>query len=167
MFLYAPSRGSGMKIKILEAMAFGVPVVTTGEGVEGLPAVDGVHAGVCEDDAGLIERHRRPAGRPRPAEPPCRAARRLIETFCGRSDPRRHRGDLRSDGGVAVTNRPELTPGLGGARLLVRRCQRSPGPAAGRSAASGPRVSGPEWLRGSVRHRLSLRLGIISRKVVG
>ena len=45
-----------MKVKIQEAMAFGVPVVTTGEGVEGLSAVDGVHAGICEDDAGLIER---------------------------------------------------------------------------------------------------------------
>ena len=67
--VYAPSRGSGMKIKILEAMAFGVPVVTTSEGVEGFPAVDGVHAGVCEDDAGLIERDRRPAERPRAAEP--------------------------------------------------------------------------------------------------
>src|SRR5439155_3194134 len=56
ILLYAPSRGSGMKIKILEAMAFGVPVVTTSEGVEGIPAIDGVHAGICEDDDGLIER---------------------------------------------------------------------------------------------------------------
>lgn len=56
VLLYAPGRGSGMKIKVLEALAFGVPVVTTSEGVEGLPAQDGVHAGVCEDDAGLIER---------------------------------------------------------------------------------------------------------------
>jgi glycosyltransferase involved in cell wall biosynthesis len=56
VMLYAPGRGSGMKIKILEALGFGVPVVTTSEGVEGLPAIDGVHAGVCEDDAGLIER---------------------------------------------------------------------------------------------------------------
>src|SRR5258708_2474340 len=53
---YATERGSGMKIKILEALAFGVPVVTTSEGVEGIPAEDGVHAGVCDDDAGLIKR---------------------------------------------------------------------------------------------------------------
>ena len=52
-----------MKIKILEAMAFGVPVVTTSEGVEGLPAVDGEHAGVCEDDAGPDRPDRRPAER--------------------------------------------------------------------------------------------------------
>ena len=56
VMLYAPGRGSGMKIKILESLGYGVPVVTTSEGVEGLPATDGVHAGICEDDAGLIER---------------------------------------------------------------------------------------------------------------
>lgn len=56
VMLYAPARGSGMKIKILEAFAYGVPVVTTNEGVEGIPAIDGVHASVAEDDAGLIER---------------------------------------------------------------------------------------------------------------
>jgi glycosyltransferase involved in cell wall biosynthesis len=56
VMLYAPGRGSGMKVKVLESMALGVPVVTTSEGVEGLTAVDGVHAGVSDDDAGLIER---------------------------------------------------------------------------------------------------------------
>lgn len=56
VMLYAPSRGTGMKIKVLESLGFGVPVVTTSEGVEGLPANDGEHAGICEDDAGLIER---------------------------------------------------------------------------------------------------------------
>jgi hypothetical protein len=83
VLLYAPGRGSGMKIKILEALGYGVPVVTTAEGVEGLPAVDGVHAGVCEDDDGLIDRtvrllldsdaqnHQRTAGRA------------LLESHCG------------------------------------------------------------------------------------
>lgn len=56
VFLYTPARGSGMKIKILEALAWGVPVVTTQEGVEGLPALDGIHAGICDEDSGLIER---------------------------------------------------------------------------------------------------------------
>jgi glycosyltransferase involved in cell wall biosynthesis len=56
VFVYAPGRGSGMKIKILEAMLFGIPVVTTSEGAEGFPAIDGVHAGICEDDKGLIDR---------------------------------------------------------------------------------------------------------------
>ncbi len=56
VLLYAPSRGSGMKVKVIEAMALGVPVVTTTEGVEGLDAVDRVHAGIAEDDPGLVER---------------------------------------------------------------------------------------------------------------
>ena len=47
---YAPGRGSGMKIKIMEAMAYGVPVVTTSEGVEGMAVVSGEHGLVAEDD---------------------------------------------------------------------------------------------------------------------
>jgi polysaccharide biosynthesis protein PslH len=83
VLLYAPGRGSGMKIKIQEAMAFGVPVVTTSEGIEGLPAEDGVHAGVCEDDAGLIDRtvallqDRALQDRRR------HAARAMLESSCG------------------------------------------------------------------------------------
>jgi glycosyltransferase involved in cell wall biosynthesis len=83
VFLYAPSRGSGMKIKILEAMAFGVPVVTTSEGVEGLPAEDGVHAGVCEDDAGLIDRTVALLEDPARQDRQRAAARRLLESHCG------------------------------------------------------------------------------------
>ena len=83
VLLYAPGRGSGMKIKILEAFAYGVPVVTTSEGVEGIPAVDGVHAGVCEDDAGLIERAvallRDSVAQNRQRT----AARELLESHCG------------------------------------------------------------------------------------
>ena len=72
-----------MKIKIQEAMAYGVPIVTTSEGVEGIPAIDGVHVGLAEDDQGLIDRavdllndvdlqNRRRV-----------AARALIESVCG------------------------------------------------------------------------------------
>jgi glycosyltransferase involved in cell wall biosynthesis len=83
VMLYAPGRGSGMKIKILEALGYGVPVVTTSEGVEGLPAVDGVHAGVAEDDAGLIDRTVRLL-RDRAAQNRLRAAgRTLLESHCG------------------------------------------------------------------------------------
>jgi len=56
VMLYAPARGSGMKVKVLEAFALGIPVVTTSEGVEGIAAEDGVHAGVADDDHGLVER---------------------------------------------------------------------------------------------------------------
>ncbi len=55
-FVYAPKRGSGMKIKVLEAMALGAPVVTTTEGVEGLCAEDGIHARISDTDEGLVER---------------------------------------------------------------------------------------------------------------
>lgn len=56
VLLYAPGRGSGMKVKVIEAMALGVDVVTTWEGVEGLEAIDRVHAGIADDDSGLIDR---------------------------------------------------------------------------------------------------------------
>jgi len=83
VMLYAPQVGSGMKVKVLEALAQGTPVVTTRDGVEGLPAVDGVHAGICDDDAGLVERT---VALLKDAE--LRRARRLagrelVETTCG------------------------------------------------------------------------------------
>ncbi len=56
VMLYAPGCGSGTKVKVQEAFCQGVPVVTTTEGVEGLFAQDGIHAGVCDDDEGLINR---------------------------------------------------------------------------------------------------------------
>ena len=86
VMLYAPAVGSGMKVKVLEAIAFGVPVVTNAEGAEGLPVVDGVHAGVAEDDEGLVERTvallQDETQRRRQAE----AARRMFEEIC---NPRR------------------------------------------------------------------------------
>jgi len=39
---YPIPRGSGMKVKVLEALALGVPVVTTPDGAEGVPVNDGV-----------------------------------------------------------------------------------------------------------------------------
>ena len=83
VLLYAPGRGSGMKIKILEAIGYGVPVVTTSEGIEGMPAIDGVHAGVCEDDAGLIDRAVSLLGDQAAQNRQRRAARELLESHCG------------------------------------------------------------------------------------
>lgn len=48
--VYAPSRGSGMKVKIMESMAYGVPVVTTWEGVEGIEYLNGQDCWVAESD---------------------------------------------------------------------------------------------------------------------
>jgi glycosyltransferase involved in cell wall biosynthesis len=47
VLLYPIERGSGMKVKVLEAIASGVPVVTTPAGAEGIEAGEGV---VVEDD---------------------------------------------------------------------------------------------------------------------
>jgi glycosyltransferase involved in cell wall biosynthesis len=82
VLLYAPGRGSGMKIKILEAMALGAPVVTTSEGVEGLPAEDNVHAGIADDDQGLIERTVALLTDPNRQNRQRRAARELVESYC-------------------------------------------------------------------------------------
>jgi polysaccharide biosynthesis protein PslH len=44
-----------MKVKVMEAMAFGVPVVTTWEGMEGFDYEDGIHCRVGETDEELAE----------------------------------------------------------------------------------------------------------------
>jgi glycosyltransferase involved in cell wall biosynthesis len=81
--LYAPPRGSGMKVKVLESFALGTPVVTNAEGVEGLPALDGVHAGVAEDDAGLVARAVDLLRSPALRDARRLAARALLESHCG------------------------------------------------------------------------------------
>jgi glycosyltransferase involved in cell wall biosynthesis len=45
--------GSGTRLKILEALAHGRPVVTTAKGAEGLDAEDGVHLLVADDPRGF------------------------------------------------------------------------------------------------------------------
>jgi glycosyltransferase involved in cell wall biosynthesis len=50
VFTYPLPQGSGVKVKILEAMAWGIPIVTTRDGVEGIEAVDGVHCFVAEEN---------------------------------------------------------------------------------------------------------------------
>jgi glycosyltransferase involved in cell wall biosynthesis len=82
LLLYAPERGSGMKVKVLEAFAYGVPVVTTSEGVEGIPAQDGIHAGISDEDAGLVERTLGLLRDPTQQESQRRAARTLVEKHC-------------------------------------------------------------------------------------
>ena len=50
VLLYPLARGSGMKVKVLEAMASGVPVVTTPAGAEGIAPNDGVVVTNTSDD---------------------------------------------------------------------------------------------------------------------
>ncbi len=83
VMVYAPTRGSGMKMKVLESLAFGIPVVTTSEGAEGIPAVDMVHMGLCENDAGLIERTVRILKNPDLQEQLRTQGRELLASHCG------------------------------------------------------------------------------------
>lgn len=46
--------GSGMRIKMVEAMAASLPVVTTSIGCEGIPVTDGVHAWIRDDVDGFV-----------------------------------------------------------------------------------------------------------------
>jgi len=50
LLLYPLERGSGMKVKVLEAIASGLPVVTTSAGTEGIDAGDGIVV-EAEDEA--------------------------------------------------------------------------------------------------------------------
>jgi glycosyltransferase involved in cell wall biosynthesis len=85
VMLYAPTEGSGMKVKVLEAFALGAPVVTTPDGVEGIPAVDGVHAGIAADDEGLVERAVALLSNPALQIERRLAARALLEEYCAPS----------------------------------------------------------------------------------
>jgi glycosyltransferase involved in cell wall biosynthesis len=82
VMLYAPVSGSGMKVKVMEAFALGTPVVTTSEGVEGIPAEDGIHAGICEDDQGLIDRTVELLNYPHLQQERRIKARELLESYC-------------------------------------------------------------------------------------
>lgn len=72
--------GGGTRLKILEAMALGTPVVTTSKGAEGLAGVDGEHLLIADAPARfaqrVVELLRDPAHRERLAY----NARRLVET---------------------------------------------------------------------------------------
>ena len=48
--------GSGVRVKLLEAFAAGIPVVSTRVGAEGLAREDGEFCGLADDPAGFAER---------------------------------------------------------------------------------------------------------------
>ena len=82
VLVYPVTRGSGTKIKVLEALALGVPVVTTSAGAEGLGARGGV--AVLSDDEDLAAATARLL-----REPELRAAEalRARETFVAHHTP--------------------------------------------------------------------------------
>jgi glycosyltransferase involved in cell wall biosynthesis len=53
VLLYPLERGSGMKVKVLESIASGLPVVTTAAGAEGIEAGEGI---VVEQEAAALAR---------------------------------------------------------------------------------------------------------------
>ena len=79
VMVYAPSRGSGMKVKVMESMAYGVPVVTTWEGVEGIDYQNGRECWVAETDEELADKVCRLLENPAERQQMREAARTLIE----------------------------------------------------------------------------------------
>jgi len=77
VLLYAPP-----KVKVMEAFAFGTPVVTSTAGAEGIPIQDGTHAGLSDDDDGLVERTVGLLEDAARRERYRHAARQLIEHHC-------------------------------------------------------------------------------------
>lgn len=53
VFLAPMAYGTGVKIKVVEAMAMAMPVVTNSIGAEGIPATDGVHWLRADEDADI------------------------------------------------------------------------------------------------------------------
>ncbi len=84
--------GGGTRIKILEAFAHGVPVVSTPIGIEGLDAMDGQHALIRDSLAGLVDGAVQLADDPELCRKLAAAARRLVAESYGLS---RLRQDLR------------------------------------------------------------------------
>jgi glycosyltransferase involved in cell wall biosynthesis len=78
-----PSFGAtGTKTKIIEAMQLGIPIVTTQEGLEGLPAMAGVHAAVGETYLSLAERAAELLNDPIRARNLAEAARDMVGVHC-------------------------------------------------------------------------------------
>ena len=100
LLLYPLTRGSGMKVKVLESMASGLPVVTTPCGAEGLRPGDGVV--VSDDPRRADPRDGRAAARP---AGPAAARRRRPRPVPRPARP----GGRRRTGGRAV---PPPAPGL-------------------------------------------------------
>ena len=65
-------QGGGTRLKILEAMALGTPVVATSKGAEGLDAVDGEHLLLADDPATFANRTTGTAWQSGPAPTPGR-----------------------------------------------------------------------------------------------
>ena len=79
VLLYPPPRGSGMKIKVLEALAYGVPVISNAEGLEGLRFEHGHHVIRAESDDDILGQTSELLGDPARRRSLRSAGRELIE----------------------------------------------------------------------------------------
>jgi len=77
--LYPVPHGSGMKVKVMESMAYGVPVVTTSQGVEGLSGAPGTHYLATENDDAIASETVRVLMSPRLRSDIRAAGRQLME----------------------------------------------------------------------------------------
>jgi glycosyltransferase involved in cell wall biosynthesis len=76
-------QGAGSRLKILEAMALGTPVVATSKGIEGIEAQHGKHALVADDPAQFAQHVVRLMGGPSLRARLAQNARRLVEERYG------------------------------------------------------------------------------------
>jgi glycosyltransferase involved in cell wall biosynthesis len=71
--------GGGTRIKVLEAMALGTPIVATSRAAEGLPLEDGVNILIAEDEQAFVDAVVRLLNQPELAGEIATAARELVE----------------------------------------------------------------------------------------
>lgn len=83
LLLYAPPEGSGMKVKVQEAMLHGLPVVTNHSGAEGLALVDGRDALLAESDDDLVAAAVRLLGDPALSRRLSQHGRQVVLDQCG------------------------------------------------------------------------------------
>jgi glycosyltransferase involved in cell wall biosynthesis len=79
VFVVPVSSGSGMRVKILEAFARGIPVVSTSVGAEGIAVRDGEHLLIADTPSDFATAVERLLTQPAVAERLARAARQLVE----------------------------------------------------------------------------------------
>jgi glycosyltransferase involved in cell wall biosynthesis len=75
--------GGGTRIKIFEAMAAGIPVVSTSIGAEGLPVQDGVHCHIADDPEAFAARVVSVLKNPEPAAEMAQTASQLVREKFG------------------------------------------------------------------------------------
>jgi glycosyltransferase involved in cell wall biosynthesis len=93
LLVYAPSAGSGMKVKVQESMLQGLPVLTNSSGIEGLAAKSGHDCLIAETDEDFIRQSILLLSNPELSQQIAGNARQLIETQC---DPSRVFNQLKS-----------------------------------------------------------------------